>query len=55
MKTWQQFSEDADSYARDKEAYEKQTAASDRLKARRKLAKKRMEAMLQKNKNREEN
>ena len=40
MKTWQQFNEDADSYARDKEAYEKQTAASDRLEARRSAAKK---------------
>lgn len=54
MKTWQQFSEDVDSYAREKEAYEKQTSAAERLEARRKLAKKRMEAMLQKNKNREE-
>ena len=42
MKTWQQFNEDADSYARDKEAYEKQTAASDRLEARRSAAKKKM-------------
>ena len=35
MKTWQQFNEDVDSYARDKEAYEKQTAASGRLESRR--------------------
>ena len=55
MKTWQQFSEDVDSYAREKEAYEKQISAAERLEARRKLAKKRMEAMLKKDKNREEN
>lgn len=42
MKTWQQFTEDAQSYARDKEAYEKQTAASDRLESRRSAAKKKM-------------
>jgi len=42
MKTWQQFREDVNSYAKDKEAYERQTAASDRLEARRSAAKKKM-------------
>ena len=55
MKTWQQFTEDVSSYARDKEAYEKQIAASDRLEARRRIAKKKMEIMLQKSKKRKEN
>lgn len=39
MKTWQQFNEDIQSYARDKEEYEKQTAAKQRLNARRSAAK----------------
>lgn len=38
MKSWQQFNEDAKTYARDKEAYERATAASKKLKARRSAA-----------------
>jgi hypothetical protein len=39
MKTWQQFNEDIQSYAKDKDTYEKKTAASRRLQARRSAAK----------------
>lgn len=38
MKTWQQFNEDIQSYAKDKEAYERKTAASRKLQARRSAA-----------------
>ena len=38
MKSWQQFNEDVKTYANDKEAYERATAASKKLKARRSAA-----------------
>lgn len=40
MKTWQQFNEDAQSYAKDKEAYERATASQSKLEARRRSFKK---------------
>jgi predicted ribosome quality control (RQC) complex YloA/Tae2 family protein len=39
MKTWQEFKEDARSFERDKDAYEKETAAKRKLELRRDLAK----------------
>jgi hypothetical protein len=39
MKTWRQFNEDIQSYAKDKDAYEKKTATSRRLQTRRSAAK----------------
>jgi uncharacterized tellurite resistance protein B-like protein len=38
MKTWQQFNEDVQSYAKDKEAYERATASAQKLSARRDAA-----------------
>jgi len=42
MKSWEHFREDVQSYARDKEAYERATESQSKLEARRRLAKKRV-------------
>lgn len=41
MKTWQQFVEDLQTYARDKEAYERATASAEKINAKRRDALKR--------------